>query len=85
MTKVVDIPEPQPCPWCHEPVRLCGADAGLYTICCVCGAQGPDKVYRPDAIEAWNRVAMRFRKTKVVRGPIHHDPRLGDIRHWTPG
>lgn len=61
----------EPCMWCGEPLLL-HVDDNMYTqpkpdywVHCVnCGAMGPEKKVRKQAIKAWNEVARIVREAK---------------------
>lgn len=62
------------CMWCEEPLSL-HVDDNIYTqpkpdywVHCVnCGAMGPEKKVRKQAVEAWNEVARIVREARDPR------------------
>lgn len=54
-------PESAPCPWCRcaSPEERCISTTphGSFSVSCSCGASGPHRETREEAIVAWNRVS----------------------------
>jgi hypothetical protein len=45
-----------PCPFCNHVLPIARGDDGTYWVQCVgCGALGPTRSHRADAVAAWNR------------------------------
>lgn len=60
---VTDL-EPSPCPWCEYDRPSIVETSIVRTVmhqvlCANCGARGPQKRLKPDAVKDWNRVTRQ--------------------------